>query len=54
MRKPGKPASTFALKLLFHAYEMAAILKGSGVKDSTIPLLVASTGVEKNPSAGDR
>ena len=31
-----------------------AIPKGSGVKDSTIPRLVASTGVEMNTSAGAR
>jgi len=31
-----------------------AILKGSGVKDSTILLLVASTGIELNTSAGVR
>jgi len=29
-----------------------AILKGSGVKDSTIPVLVASIAVEVNASAG--
>ncbi|MFC1966524.1 hypothetical protein ACFLVW_06260 [Chloroflexota bacterium] len=32
----------------------AAILKGSGVKDSTIPVLVASTGIEVNNSADIR
>ena len=31
-----------------------AILKGSGVKDSTIPLLVDSTGVDVYISAGVR